>query len=151
MGSTLSKVYIKNTKNCGKGVFARRNIGKGELILKRGGKIIKVSPSAYIQGHWFPIGKNKYLLSEPPAKYLNHSCNPNAGIKGTKDLVAMRDIKKGEEITYDYAMVGADDWTLKCRCGEPGCRKIIGRYKDLDRKIKQRYSKFVPKWVKDSR
>lgn len=153
MKTPSSKIRIKKTANRGKGIFALRNIKKGEVVLKRTGKILCVNSikniPKHIQDHWFPIGKKKYLLSNSPAKYLNHSCNPNAGIKNNKNLVAMCDIHKGEEITYDYSMVGVDDWTMKCRCGEPNCRKVIGKYKDLDRATKLKYSKYVPKWVKD--
>lgn len=152
---TSPKIKVKKTVNRGKGVFATRDIKRGEIILRRSGAVVCVGSikdiPKHIQDHWFPIGKKKYLLSNPPAKYVNHSCNPNAGIKNIKDLVAMRDIQKGEEITYDYSMVGVDDWTMKCHCCEPNCRKLIGKYKDLDRSTKLKYSKYVPKWVKNLR
>ena len=35
---------------------------------------------------------------------VNHSCEPNCGIRNACGLVALRDIKDGEEITYDYCM-----------------------------------------------
>ncbi len=149
-----SKVCIGKTKFRGKGVFAKADIKKGELILRRKGKIVTAEELAKmpkaVHDHSFPLSKDKYLLSEPPAKFLNHSCEPNAGIVNNKDLAAMRDIKKGEEITYDYVTVGADEWIMKCRCGSAICRKIIGKYKDLDVATKRKYSKYVPGWVKKS-
>lgn len=152
---THAKITVKKTPKRGKGVFAKKDIKRGEIILRRSGEVVCVDSikdiPKHIQDHWFPVGKNKYILPKPPAKYVNHSCNPNAGIKNNKDLVAMRNIQKGEEITYDYSMVGVDDWTMKCRCGESNCRKIIGKYKDLSRSIKLKYSKYVPEWVKAAR
>jgi hypothetical protein len=155
MSKVLSKIRVKKTAKKGKGVFANKDINKGEIILRRKGKVVHVDSiedvPKQIQDHWFPVGKNEYLISEPPAKYLNHSCNPNAGIKNNKDLVAMRDIKKDDEIVYDYSMVGIDEWTMECHCGAKNCRGVIGKYKDLDRSTKLRYSKYVPKWVKEFR
>jgi len=57
--------------------------------------------------------------------YLNHSCDPNLGMRGEITFVAMRDIRTGEELTHDWAMTDDDDYSLKCNCGVPDCRKIL--------------------------
>ena len=58
--------------------------------------------------------------------FINHSCDPNAGIKGQILLVAIRDIKPREEITYDYAMSdGFHGDRSVCCCGTKKCRKVI--------------------------
>ena len=62
--------------------------------------------------------------------FFNHSCDPNAGINGQIFLVAMRDIEKGEQITFDYAMTlhhteGVGRYELKCLCGSKNCRGTI--------------------------
>jgi len=65
------------------------------------------------------------------ASYFNHSCNPNAGFKGQIFLVAMRNIRKGEQITFDYGMVLHEiknldkQYKLKCYCGSKKCRRFI--------------------------
>lgn len=64
------------------------------------------------------------------AFHFNHSCEPNAGIKGQIFLVAMRDIQKDEEVTFDYTMClheteGAAPYRLECHCGKPNCRGVI--------------------------
>lgn len=64
------------------------------------------------------------------AFFFNHSCSPNAGIKGQIFLVAMRDIKPDDEATFDYAMClhrvdGLPPYRLECLCGADNCRKII--------------------------
>lgn len=63
-----------------------------------------------------------------PADLVNHSCNPNCGIRGQISMVAMRDIQPGEEITYDYAMSdGVPFDEFSCACGALSCRgKITG-------------------------
>lgn len=63
---------------------------------------------------------------------MNHSCNPNSGGNG-KDaftIRALRDIRKEEEITYDYTKDFLDEARhafrkFKCRCGEKQCKTII--------------------------
>ena len=57
--------------------------------------------------------------------YSNHSCYANLGIRGEITLVAMRDIRAGEELTHDWAMTDDDDYSVECKCGAPNCRKIL--------------------------
>lgn len=57
---------------------------------------------------------------------LNHSCNPNVGVRGQITFVAMRDIPAGAELTIDYAMIDGDpEERMECSCGAKGCRKLI--------------------------
>ena len=77
----------------------------------------------------FVIGAN-FEADLDDAQYFNHSCNPNAGLRGQLNLVAMRDIAPDEEVTFDYAMVlycgkGAKPYQLECACGAPSCRRIV--------------------------
>jgi hypothetical protein len=66
-----------------------------------------------------------------PADYFNHSCDANAGFKGQIFLVAMQGIRRGEEVTFDYAMVVSPSieseivFEMDCRCGSRRCRKRI--------------------------
>ena len=62
--------------------------------------------------------------------FFNHSCEPNAGIKGQIFLVAMQNIQKDEEVTFDYAMClhetkDAPQYRMECCCGRTNCRKVI--------------------------
>lgn len=68
------------------------------------------------------------------ARFMNHSCDPNAYAKCVavdtdqgqeKKIVvfALRDISAGEEITYDYKFP-VEDGSIRCGCGAPNC---IGR------------------------
>jgi hypothetical protein len=59
--------------------------------------------------------------------YVNHSCNPNAGLSGQIGLVAMRDIKIGEEVCFDYAMSDTMPYDeFNCGCGSKNCRRTVG-------------------------
>ncbi len=65
--------------------------------------------------------------------YMNHSCSPNAATSGNiLEIVALRDIRAGEEITYDYRtdynareQYYRNWWRFKCQCGSPNCAKVI--------------------------
>ena len=59
------------------------------------------------------------------ARWINHSCSPNCWFEVVDKTIwirARRDIRKGEELTYDYSIDG--ERTIPCRC-RPGCRNKI--------------------------
>jgi len=145
-------VYVKESPGKGRGVYAAGDIRKNEVILEFNGPYVKIESLAGIprevQDHLFNIGLGEYLIVREPGVYTNHSCDPNAGIVRDVLLVAMRDIERDEEITFDYSMITADGWTMECRCGSPSCRKIIGNYKDLPDELKTKYDKYTPDWIK---
>jgi hypothetical protein len=72
--------------------------------------------------------------------FVNHSCEPNAGlnIQGMDVvLLAIRDIEPDEEIYFDYSTtMDEDDFEMICHCKKPSCRKVIRDFKHLpaDRK-----------------
>lgn len=79
-----------------------------------------------------------------PLRFLNHSCNPNAGIKGERTIVARKKIKAGEHITIDYSITECDElWQLevRCRCGEQTCRTHIRSIQSLPRAT---FTKYLP-------
>jgi hypothetical protein len=125
------KCDVKPTPNRGgHTVVAREDIAKGELIVVWSGTLVTseelngMPPT--VRRYSLQVEENQYLVSlsdcEPP-DYVNHSCDPNAGLSGQITLVAMRDIRPGEEITYDYAMSDGSPYDeFTCSCGSPHCR-----------------------------
>jgi SET domain-containing protein len=118
-------VLIKNSDIEGKGAFANKDFKKGELILKWNPlKLDKKEIDNYPKKYIIVIG-GKYFLMQPPERYVNHSCEPNseADMDNLCDK-AIRDIKKGEEITVNY---GDDEFSknIKCNCGNKNCKKDI--------------------------
>jgi hypothetical protein len=85
--------------------------------------------------------------------YLNHSCDPNLGIKDSLKLIALKDVKIGEEVAFDYAMTESSDFEIKCLCGKSNCRrKITGedwKRKDLQEKYKGYFSDYIAKKISD--
>jgi SET domain-containing protein len=59
-----------------------------------------------------------------PARFLNHSCEPNCAterIEGRIWIIALRDIRAGEELTFNYGYSLDDYREHQCRCGTTGC------------------------------
>jgi uncharacterized protein len=58
--------------------------------------------------------------------YFNHSCNGNVGFNENGDFVTIRNIKVGEELTYDYGLAESNpEFSMQCNCGSTNCRHLI--------------------------
>ncbi len=152
----MADLILKKSRN-EKGVFANKSFKIGDEITRFKGKTFTFSqlPAPYnkVQDHFVQIGKKKYLgPSGGLDDFVNHSCNPNSGfkIKNKKAiLVAIKSIKKDQEITWDYSTtMNEDDFTMRCNCKSKYCRKIIKDFKYLPKKIKEKYTnlKIIPKY-----
>jgi len=145
----------------GRGLFAIEPVKKGEVVAIKGGHIIdwktlkkheKLIGASYLQIDddfvLAPLRKNEV---EKVMMFLNHSCNPNVGVRGEITFVAMCNIKKGEELTIDYAMIDDDSYRMKCNCGAKNCRKIVTgkdwERKDLQRKYGKYFAAFLRKKI----
>jgi len=94
------------------------------------------------------IGPRNRNELENSMLYINHSCNPNAGIKGKKIVIAIKDIKREEEISIDYAMCYCNPlYLMRCNCRSKNCRKKITgndwRNPELQRRYKGHFSFFI--------
>ncbi len=123
---------LKNVKAkrglAGLGLFSLENIKKGEKIIEYIGKILNkeeadaVAPNMYL----FEVNRNKTIdgsVRWNTARYCNHSCNGNAEseiIKGRVYMKATKNIKAGDEITYDYGEEFVKEFILPkgCKCGQ---------------------------------
>ena len=104
----MNDVIIGKSKMFGTGIFANRDFKKGETVIrynnlkpltKKEFQSLPKDEKNFTHKHWGVM----YLYS-PPERYVNHSSNPNTypNLKDKCD-VAIKDIKKGEEITTDSA------------------------------------------------
>jgi hypothetical protein len=58
--------------------------------------------------------------------HYNHSCNPNIGFDINGNFVIIKNVKKNEELTYDYAFGESNkNFIMHCKCNSENCRKII--------------------------
>ncbi len=123
------EVEVRKSKINKKGVFALKDFRKGETVLKWDLSVKLTKKQAEMlpekEKHYlYFIKKNEYLLEQPPERYVNHSCNANTTVKNFCDI-AIKDIKKGEEITADYSKEETIAFEMKCSCMEKNCKKII--------------------------
>ncbi len=144
-------IYVKETKDKGKSLFAKKSFKKGEFIFLIAGPIVNKA-SIYTVPIATGLWKDPVPV-ENPAKYLCHSCEPSAGIKQRTIVVAFKDIEEDKEITIDYAMIVyayGDEITeegLKCQCGNKNCRGKLGNWAELSEELKQKYKGFVSEYV----
>jgi hypothetical protein len=128
-----TKLEGRTRPNAGdKGVFARHLVRAGELIAVWGGEVMTGQELArldpVVRRMSIQVEEDLYLVSgrEGPADWVNHSCDPNAGLIGQIALVAIRDIAPGEEVCYDYAMSDGSPYDeFECSCGGPNCRRRV--------------------------
>jgi len=119
----------------GLGLFARRPFGAGELVVRFRGTAVDFA-GTLAKGDrecdTLQIGPNLYLDLEPPGRFVNHSCDPNACVRFGTMLVALRPIGVGEEVRFDYSTtMDEDHYTLHCLCGSPRCRGTIRDFRWL--------------------
>jgi len=133
-------------QNCqtGRGVFATEKIAAGSLIMKYAGPLLKyeqTSPATLA----LQIGPDLYVGESGQADdFVNHSCEPNAGmlIDGVDvRLIAIREIPPGQQITFDYSTtMDEDDFEFDCLCGSQNCRRRIRDFKHLPAKLRRHYA-----------
>lgn len=134
------------------GVVAQKSYKKGELLFIVNGPI-KSKRSKYS----FAIDLNRHI--EPRKEkgvynlghYVNHSCNPTAVIRIIEkdsnipyiEVIARRNIKIGEEITFDYATLEYELTLINsiCKCDALICRGTVQGFKDLPNNIIKKYKK----------
>ncbi len=133
----------------GKGVVAGKNFREGDELMIFHGPIVHGSeiPDNYseIEDHYVQIGDDLYMgPSHDIDDLVNHSCDPNSGLVVPESgspiiLKAIRDIKKGDEITWDYSTTMDDGWIMECDCGSRVCRHEISDFKKLPEVIRDQY------------
>jgi hypothetical protein len=147
------KVKVGKTECTGRGIFALSDIKKDEHIFTFSGAIIKDKEYARKLGCTLQVGSDAWIEPQHNSigRYINHSCSPNAGIKGRRQICAIKDIRKGAEITIDYSITDNDPlWKMKCKCRSKNCRKIIRSIQFLPIKTFNKYQPFIPKFLQKS-
>lgn len=98
ISKATSPYYVDRSPIHGKGLFAARKISEGELIGE-----LKVTPANRDGLHVLWVTETRKVRVHCPLKYINHSDEPNAVYYDSLEVVALRDIEKGEEITHNYS------------------------------------------------
>ena len=133
----------------GKGVFALRKIKAGETLIEYTGERIGWPEALDRHPHdpddpnhtfYFSLGDGSIVIDAKvggnASRWINHACEPNCEADedeatGRVWIKALRDLKPGEELFYDYGLVIDERYTPKlkkeyeCRCGSPDCRRTM--------------------------
>ena len=149
----MKKYLIGKSKIHGKGIILNQNVKKDELIF-----IFTEREVAITSNYWFhkpcalQVGYTKWIVPRPSSagEFLNHSCSPTAGVRGRNRIVAIRSLKKGEEVTIDYALSETFPlWHMRCHCRARNCRLVVKPYQDLSPQRMKKYVKYTSKYILD--
>ncbi len=137
------RLQVRRSSIHGRGVFATVAIAKGERIIEYKGEVIDWpealrrhphDPSQPDHTFYFHVGEDHVIdgnVGGNSSRWINHACEPNCEaeeVDGRIFIKALRRIKPGSELFFDYALVIDERYTPKlkkqfeCRCGAPGCR-----------------------------
>lgn len=126
-------VVVKSSKIHGQGLFAEKGFKRGDVILEWA-SCTKFPTAEQVEDlpsderKYLSYIEDRYVLFLPPARFVNHSCNPNAKGGGNCDVAAC-DIAAGEEITVDYVAEQVPGLHLQCTCGTENCRGLLAASK----------------------
>ena len=133
--TTSPYIVIKKSGIHRKGVFAKKNIPEGTRVIEYvGEKITHTEADRRTESliYAFILNKRHCIDGDAPyntAKNINHSCDPNCEvdiIRGHIWIIAIKDIEKGEEITYNYNFDFDKDYKdHPCKCGTKKCIGFI--------------------------
>ena len=137
------RIQVRRSGVHGKGVFALVKLARDEPIIEYKGDVITWKEALRRHPHdpkdpdhtfYFHVD-DKHVIDAKvggnAARWINHACQPNCEadeIGGRVFIKALRAIKPGEELYYDYGLIIDERYTPKlkkqfaCRCGTKGCR-----------------------------
>ena len=141
------RMQVRKSGVHGKGVFALKPIRRGERILEYTGQTITWpealrrhphDPSDPNHTFYFSLDDGSHVIDAKvggnASRWINHACEPNCKAEEAEGRVfirALRALKPGEELFYDYGLVIDERHTPKlkkeyaCRCGSQQCRHTM--------------------------
>jgi uncharacterized protein len=136
------KLIVMHESEFGRGLFAREDIKKGTVLHQITGMEINFKETTQLkeESYALQVDFDKYILLQPPVAFCNHSCDPNCFINNHLQFVALKHIKKDEELFWDYSTSMLErHWTMHCNCGAEECRRMITDFDLLPPKTQQHY------------
>jgi D-alanine-D-alanine ligase len=134
------KYVMKGNSIAGYGIYAAENIKAREIVFKGEGASQRIVTRKHVLETWnkreqevfrryaYPLSREVFFLWDTnPASWApqNHSCDPNTEYEGL-DVIASRHIRKGEELTLNYATFLDEHMEpFVCNCGSINCNKLI--------------------------
>ena len=144
--TTGKRIQVRRSGVHGKGVFALQDIAEGDTVIEYVGEIISWDEAQDRHPHnpedpnhtfYFHVNEDRVidaLNGGNSSRWINHSCDPNCEADEDNERVfikALRNIKAGEELNYDYGLIIDEPYTKKlkaeypCWCGSANCRGTL--------------------------
>ncbi|MFM7026573.1 MAG: SET domain-containing protein [Limnohabitans sp.] len=151
--SSSRRIQVRRSGVHGKGVFALQDIAEGETLIEYVGEVISWEEAQDRHPHdpkdpnhtfYFHVNEDKVidaLHGGNSSRWINHSCDPNCEADEENERIfikALRNIKAGEELNYDYGLIIDEPYTKKllaeypCWCGAQNCRGTLLSPKDRE-------------------
>ena len=134
-GYTSRDTEVKGSSIHGLGVFAKKNIRKGKVVVAWGVHIITKKeimklPKEISTNYALPVYPGFYIAEIShnevgDAERVNHSCRPNCVVKNNLIMLTSRVILKGEELTCDFDHGSGVGLRTLCKCGSKNCKKFV--------------------------
>lgn len=129
----------------GLGLFARVPIKKGRFILRYIGRKIRTETADELDTRYLFEINTRWTIDGSSrrnrARYINHSCRPNAEVYFVKHVIkirAIKNIKPGDEITYHYGRNYFDAFIKAVGCKCAACARKAARLRSHRRPRRQR-------------
>ena len=140
------RIQVRRSGVHGKGVFALQDLAEGETLIEYVGEVISWDEAQERHPHdpndpnhtfYFHVNEDRVidaLHGGNSSRWINHSCAPNCEADEDNDRIfikAIRNIKAGEELNYDYGLIIDEPYTKKlkaeypCWCGSAHCRGTL--------------------------
>jgi SET domain-containing protein len=160
------RIQTRRSAVHGNGVFALQDIAEGDTLIEYKGEVISWEEALRRHPHdpaqpnhtfYFHIDDEHVIdggVKGNASRWINHSCDPNCEAdeqEGRVFIKALRNIRAGEELSYDYGLIIDEPYTKKlkaefpCWCGSENCRGTLlapkSDEKKKDKKKKKKKSK----------
>jgi SET domain-containing protein len=139
-------LVIRRSKIHNAGCYTKAPIKKGTQIVEYTGPRLTVAEAnkkykKATRTYLFGLDDEKHVIDgEGIAAFINHSCAPNCEpdeIGGRVWIFALRNIKAGEELTYDYSLYDGElDDLSECHCNAKNCRGTMYSDEEMERRAK---------------
>lgn len=131
---------VRRVPGKGMGMYAVAPVKKGDFIMEyTGTKLPTASADGLGTKYLFEIDKEWTIDGSPrsnTARYINHACKPNCEVDirdGRLMLYAIKNIKPGDELSFDYGEEYFDEFITKEKCLCPTC--VARRKKVAEKKV----------------
>lgn len=134
--TSLPRVVRRRSGISGWGVYAAQAIDEDTRIAEYKGELVSQAEASDRELRYLPRQRiwiftintrwaRDAAVGGNVARYINHACRPNCYVDIVGHTIwirASRDIRRGEELTYDYNTDGVAG--IRCRC-RPRCRRML--------------------------